>query len=311
MSYFTQNVVLWEKWESGQYYLIDSNEIEEQIYIGDGSFLVTDLNTEPSKIDLDKLNKLLEDYKESHEEFDDWDTDHIEQFLEYAGYSSACVGSAPRYLEVGTDALLYNTETNEFDRSSSYVVVELYSWYNGSNYELIEKNDNTIEYKLLITNDFVNLDEFDGNNFVTGGTGEHQRIYKIIEKDGEKTDDEYLLEYWSQWQGKHAIGKILTVQGVIEHIKELEDRTVEEYMYEIGKLNSSVHIPLFGIKEFAEEIGWEQSRLSTKLKRQLEGQKVKYPLPEPLQVLASTPIWNSEQVMDYKGKIKNTSNSDL
>ncbi|PAE90887.1 hypothetical protein CHH72_00615 [Shouchella clausii] len=57
------------------------------------------------------------------------------------------------------------------------------------------------------------------------------------------------------------------------------------------------------MKEFAELIGWETARLSTKFARQREGKKVRPRLPEPIQILASTPIWTVRQAEAYKRKL--------
>ena len=58
--------------------------------------------------------------------------------------------------------------------------------------------------------------------------------------------------------------------------------------------------PLVGLKEFAEILNWDKARLSTKYSRQREGRKVRPPLPEPIQVLAATPIWTLQQAVAYK-----------
>ncbi|SFX79583.1 hypothetical protein SAMN04487866_12627 [Thermoactinomyces sp. DSM 45891] len=57
------------------------------------------------------------------------------------------------------------------------------------------------------------------------------------------------------------------------------------------------------MKEFAEILGWSVQRLSKKLKGQREGKKVRPELPEPIQVLASTPIWTLEQAQEYRGLV--------
>ena len=58
--------------------------------------------------------------------------------------------------------------------------------------------------------------------------------------------------------------------------------------------------PLVGIKEFAELLGWDKARLSTKYNRQRTGANVRPLLPEPVQVLAATPIWTLRQAQAYK-----------
>lgn len=59
-----------------------------------------------------------------------------------------------------------------------------------------------------------------------------------------------------------------------------------------------------GLKEFAEIIGWSKARLSTKYNRQREGKNVRPRLPEPIQVLASTPIWTEQQAKAFKNMVE-------
>lgn len=63
-----------------------------------------------------------------------------------------------------------------------------------------------------------------------------------------------------------------------------------------------------GIKEFADLLGWDKARLSTKYARQQEGKKVKNPIPEPVEILAATPVWTVKQAEEYKGNIKVVTN---
>jgi hypothetical protein len=61
---------------------------------------------------------------------------------------------------------------------------------------------------------------------------------------------------------------------------------------------------LVGLKEFAELIGWDKARLSTKFSRQREGKKVRPMIPEPIQILSATPVWTKAQVMHFKEKLE-------
>lgn len=60
---------------------------------------------------------------------------------------------------------------------------------------------------------------------------------------------------------------------------------------------------LVGLKEFAELIGWDKARLSTKFSRQRDGKKVRPMIPEPIQILSATPVWTKAQVMSFKEKL--------
>ncbi|ACA42309.1 hypothetical protein Bsph_p079 (plasmid) [Lysinibacillus sphaericus C3-41] len=73
----------------------------------------------------------------------------------------------------------------------------------------------------------------------------------------------------------------------------------KEYENNINAVGANAEI-LVGTKEFAEILGWTKAKLSTKYSRQRDGQKVKDPLPEPIQLLAATPVWTLEQAMNYK-----------
>lgn len=71
-----------------------------------------------------------------------------------------------------------------------------------------------------------------------------------------------------------------------------------------ARTSGGVIPPLVGIKEFSEILGWSKARLSTKWNRQREGQKVRPPLPEPIQVVAATPLWTLEQALQFKKQVK-------
>lgn len=62
---------------------------------------------------------------------------------------------------------------------------------------------------------------------------------------------------------------------------------------------------LCGLKEFANILGWKPAKLSTKFSRQHKGMKVKNPLPEPISILAATPVWTRQQVDKYKNLLEN------
>lgn len=111
---------------------------------------------------------------------------------------------------------------------------DTYSYWDGSNWQTVQFDECWTENIITVDPDFVNLDEWDGSNWKTGGIGLHQRIYRIVELDGEKpSEPTFLLEKWSQWQGDHPKGEIMTTSEVAEHLKEI-GRDVDEYMKELG-----------------------------------------------------------------------------
>lgn len=83
-----------------------------------------------------------------------------------------------------------------------------------------------------------------------------------------------------------------------------EDPEIADWNHPVEVTKHIGDIPfLFGIKEFADFLGWSKARLSKKLARQKEGSNVRPALPEPIQVLAATPIWTLEQALEFKERL--------
>jgi hypothetical protein len=107
-----------------------------------------------------------------------------------------------------------------------------------------------------------------------------------------------LLELAQKWYHNDIIKMQLAVTyDDIEYDVPLESHIAYhlEHPFLLGDTST-----LVGIKEFAELIGWDKARLSTKYSRQKEGRKVRPLLPEPIQILAATPVWTKAQAMKFK-----------
>jgi hypothetical protein len=101
-----------------------------------------------------------------------------------------------------------------------------------SNWKTLELD--SITY-VTISTDSVDLDEYDGSNWYTGGKFEHQNVYKVYQLDGEETTDTYLIITSSDYQGVLDVGEIMTEGELIEHLREL-DRDVKKYIKEVQAL---------------------------------------------------------------------------
>lgn len=118
--------------------------------------------------------------------------------------------------------------------SSDVVYAYTYLDYN-TNHKTISI-DPAFVTEIVVEEDSYSLDEWDGNNHTTGGTGIHQEVYKVVEIDGEEQDEyepSFFIREWSQWQGSLPKGKLVNIEGLKEHLKKI-DRDVEEY---IGYIN--------------------------------------------------------------------------
>lgn len=107
-------------------------------------------------------------------------------------------------------------------------MVLTYSWHDGSNWRL-ETNENVIEYNIILADkEKYNLDIHDGNNFNWSGKFDHANLHKIEILDDEKVDNYVLWETWTQWQGYHDLGEVMTFDEAIERLIEEEHPEIEE-----------------------------------------------------------------------------------
>jgi hypothetical protein len=132
-------------------------------------------------------------------------------------------------------------------------------------------------------------------------------LFQLVDDlDSEISNFPELIEIAEKWLNNDLI-KMDIALCYNDHIKETDEpQTLHgfivfflEHPFILGDTST-----LVGLKEFAEIIGWDKARLSTKYSRQREGKKVRPILPEPIQILASTPLWTKAQAKNYKEKLE-------
>lgn len=220
--------VLWSDGYSDEAFLIDKEEIEERACVGDQTLIIENI-----KADIEDLQKRVDEWDK--EIIETWE---MEEFLESIGFTKADVSWAKEFPEI-EKTLAFDCWEQDFFYLTDCATIKAHEWWNGSNWQTLVLDENTSETELVITESYVDLDEWDGRNHVTGGMGEHQRIYKVLEMDGENVQDKdiFLLNKWSQWEGSHETGEILEgLDEVKKHLKSI-GRDVDEYMKGIGKLS--------------------------------------------------------------------------
>ncbi|MGR6115819.1 hypothetical protein ACTHHL_04405 [Aeribacillus composti] len=206
-------------------YLIDSSEVEKVVLLGDWSVAIDGVNT-----DLD-LTKLSEEFDAYFTETDEAVVDALESFFREKLGVEVSTEYTEYYGDAESSRLIYDIESKNFYVEKDGHVVEIYRFWDGGNWRTVELDEVTTDYTILVDSEnYVNLDEWNGHDWVTGSVGRHQRIYRIVELDGEEpSEPTFLLEKWSQWQGEEPKGYIMTLSEVVEHLKEL-GRDVDEYM---------------------------------------------------------------------------------
>jgi len=223
--------VLWEN--DVQSIIIPPEEIEEKVCMLNEDYIIAEGLTSED-VDEKELTKNFLEWKEKKEkeEKEELDIDEylIEEFLKSQGFDVDV-----RYcedFEEYKDNVLWDKYNNEFGNISDFETVKTYEHLNSqTNWETIALDENwDTEIELEVDEDSKqSLDIWDGHNFQTGGFPNHEYFYKILEKDGEKVEDEFLLVCYDQYQGSLVAGIILDKEDLIEHIKELEDRDLEDY----------------------------------------------------------------------------------
>jgi hypothetical protein len=213
--------------------VINPKDLESEINLGNGHLVINGIDV--NGINTELLNKHLVEYGEVKEEFDHNTTEDMEQFFNQLGYYDVEIRYSDDTLPAD-DVLMYDTHNNEFYNLKYGYEIELYRWMKGTNVEVIY-GEEIIETSLVISEKSVNLDEWDGNNYSTGSKFEHEEVHKIFEINGKKVENQFLLVHWSQWQGTHPEGRIMTLEEIIEHLKELGYDT-ERYMILIEEIPS-------------------------------------------------------------------------
>ena len=218
--------VIWEN--DVKSILIEPEEIEEKICMLNEDYIIAEGLTSED-VDEKELTKNFLEWKEKKEELD-IDEYSIEEFMKTQGFNVDV-----RYcydFEEYKDCILWDKYNNEFGNILDFETVKTCEHLNSqTNWETIMLDENwDTEIELEVDEDSKqSLDLWDGHNFQTGGFPNHQYFYKILEKDGEKVEDEFLLVCYDQYQGSLVAGIILDKEELIEHIEELEDRDLEDY----------------------------------------------------------------------------------
>jgi hypothetical protein len=224
--------VLW-KWDySEDELLVDLEEIKERIPFGEEPTLV-EFN---ESVDLGDLNAKLKAYMEENDDISGWlGYDELEKFFQVINLHPTNITGIDFYgnPDEHNDSIIYDPNVGEFHLGKDWDVIKVYEYWDGHNW-ITKSGEEAIEYVVEVEEEQVNLDEWNGSNFQTSGTGLHQYIQKIVEVDDEKVEDKYLLVRWSQWQGSLPSGELMSIEEIKEHL-ELLGRDVNKYMTEIGE----------------------------------------------------------------------------
>lgn len=240
-------------------YLVEPEVIEERAFVpyeSDIEYKIVSNNDEKLPT-IKELKKLIEKYGYNTNELSELDIYEFENTIKNIGLDVK-VDYLEEYPPFDNNILIYNLEENDFyllndEYFTKAKVIEL---WNGSKYDTFAVGDGSFgeyETNIIISDDYVTLDEWNGNDFNTGGVGKHQYVTPILDKDGESVF-EYLVIYDSQWQGEHTTVDIMNREELKNHLESL-GRNVEEYLEKIDEIRDHEMVSfLRQDNNFAEEM---------------------------------------------------------
>jgi len=171
-----------------------------------------------STIDIRKMNSAFKNLGEHIN-----DVTVMEEFLTEQGFKFESV-SWLSDLPKCEDLVYFDTYNQEFDDLAFCEEVSAYDWWNGSNHKT-ETTGGDIAVTEVTVEDHIHLDldVYDGNgNYYTNGIRfYHEKVYKILELDGEVVTDTFLLTESSQYESSHDTARVLTKDELDSHLKEI------------------------------------------------------------------------------------------
>jgi len=174
-----------------------------------------------SGVDVSEIDRLNETIKNLEESIDD--VTQMEDFLIEQGIKFDSVSWLPD-LPVLESLVCYDNREHNFFDLSDCDEINAYDWWNGNNHKTeTTGGDITVTDVTVEDNIHLDLDVYDGNgNYYTNGIRfYHEKVYKVLELDGEVVTDTFLLTESSQYESSHDTAKVLTKNELDAHLKEI------------------------------------------------------------------------------------------
>ena len=193
--------------------LIPDKEISQMIDFTNMSVCsITDLAVTEIKY----LNEKLKDWNPLYDEED------LKEFLTEEGYKFGSINFLSN-TESPQEIVCFDFDNKNFFNLAECDTYSWYQWWDGSNFKEEWAGENIGIIKVAVEDvKYLDLDEHDGNDWCTGGIRfYHETVYRVVTLDGNKVDNMYMLCEWSQWQGDHETGRILTQDELDEHLEKI------------------------------------------------------------------------------------------
>lgn len=233
--------ILWShEFEKNINYLLELSDISERAWIEDNSIRIDGIDLEPELLQ-EKVSKFLKETDNEDIPQVIHNTDDLELILQELGFEGFEISWVEEY-PVQEEQLVYCTYNHEFYNLQDTETIKVYEYWDGSNLKRIVLSETMVETEVVVR-DYINFDEWDGSNWVTGSIGHHEVLYIVVSVNGQNVTDTYLLREWSQWQGDIDTGKLLYAKETVRTHLESIGRDVEEYMQKIEQLEKEITEP--------------------------------------------------------------------
>lgn len=172
---------------AGVYYIVPAEDVEEKIDLF--NCYCYKFPTVKNEVELLKLIPGIKDFDDKY----DLEAYMNENNIEYEMTCDA---------EIPDDVVCYDYHLKEIFNLNDCDTTLVYEYWDGRNFKEIWFNENISPTEIVYGGEPIDIDQWDGNNFYFKHKFNHGIVYKLIEFDGEKADDnEYILYEYTQYQG--------------------------------------------------------------------------------------------------------------
>lgn len=157
-----------------------------------------------------------------------YDESDLREFLTEQGVKFDSIDIASDF-ETIRSIVCYDTQERYFSDLADFYAEPTYQWWDGSNWKIEYCGDEITVTEVTVEDDTCqNLDEWDGSNWKTGGTNfYHEDVFRVLELDGEKVENMYLLREYDQYESNHDTARILTADELAKRMTEVSNNTPE------------------------------------------------------------------------------------
>lgn len=124
------------------------------------------------------------------------DTNELEDIFDNAGIEYEYLADA----ETKTDVICYSYDEKTVFNLTDCSFTPVYEYWDGGNHKQIWLDDANPPQEIVYSDDYIDLDKFDGSNFYFRTRFNHGRIHRLIERFGEPTENEFVLYEYTQYQ---------------------------------------------------------------------------------------------------------------